>query len=276
MKQRGIISLALAAVLCSIGGVCIKYIPWSPMSINGARCAIAAALTAAYLIHTKHRIRINATVICGAMSLALTTILYVFSTKLTSAACAILLMYTSPIWVMLYLWIKKHQRPSSRALITIVGVFAGLCFFVADGLSSGRLLGNLLGLCSGISYAGVFIFGADLDGDAKSSYFLGQVAGALVGLPFLATERAFPPISILCILLLGIFQLGLSYLLMAYGLAHTPALSASLITALEPVLTPVWVALFYKEIPAPLSLVGMLLVLVCILYYNTEPETRRR
>lgn len=269
-RQNGAWLLALAAALCSIGGVCIRGIPWTPLAINGARNAIAACITGAYLLHTGHRLCWNSAVACGALSLALTTNLYVFSTKLAGAANAILLMYTAPIFVLLYLWLVKRQRPPRAAAAACALVMAGIGCFVADGLSAGTLLGNLLGLCSGISYAGVFLVNTEPDGDAASSYFLGQAAGALIGLPFVFGETAFGVVPVACVLALGIFQLGLSYLLMAKGIARTPPVTASLVTAIEPILTPVWTALVWGERLSGFALAGAALVLCSVVWYNVR------
>ena len=139
MKQKnGAWLLALAAMLCSIGGVCIKGVPWTPLAINGARNAIAACITGAFLWRAGRRLRWNGAVACGALSLALTTNLYVFATKLAGAANAILLMYTAPIFVLLYLWLAKGQKPPRAAVAACVLVFAGIGCFVADGLAAGK------------------------------------------------------------------------------------------------------------------------------------------
>ena len=249
MKQKnGAWLLALAAMLCSIGGVCIKGVPWTPLAINGARNAIAACITGAFLWRAGRRLRWNGAVACGALSLALTTNLYVFATKLAGAANAILLMYTAPIFVLLYLWLAKGQKPPR----------------------AGTLLGNALGLGSGVAYAGVFLVNTEPEGDAMSSYFLGQVAGALIGLPFLSGETDFSFVPMVCIFALGVFQLGLSYVLIARGIATTPPMTASLVTAIEPILTPVWVALAYGERLSGFSLAGAVLVLCSVVWFNTR------
>ena len=271
MKQKnGAWLLALAAMLCSIGGVCIKGVPWTPLAINGARNAIAACITGAFLWRAGRRLRWNGAVACGALSLALTTNLYVFATKLAGAANAILLMYTAPIFVLLYLWLAKGQKPPRAAVAACVLGFAGIGCFVADGLAAGTLLGNALGLGSGVAYAGVFLVNTEPEGDAMSSYFLGQVAGALIGLPFLSGETDFSFVPMVCIFALGVFQLGLSYVLIARGIATTPPMTASLVTAIEPILTPVWVALAYGERLSGFSLAGAVLVLCSVVWFNTR------
>ena len=269
-QKNGAWLLALAAMLCSIGGVCIKGVPWTPLAINGARNAIAACITGAFLWRAGRRLRWNGAVACGALSLALTTNLYVFATKLAGAANAILLMYTAPIFVLLYLWLAKGQKPPRAAVAACALVFAGIGCFVADGLAAGTLLGNALGLASGVSYAGVFLVNTEPDGDAWSAYFFGQAAGALTGLPFLFAETDFSFVPVACVLALGVFQLGLSYVLMAKGLACTPPVTASLVTAIEPLLTPVWVMLIYGERLSGFALAGAALVLCSVVWYNAR------
>ena len=153
--------------------------------------------------------------------------------------------------------------------------FSGWRFFVADGFSTGTLLGIFLGILSGITYAGVFIFGTDTDGDAPSAYFLGQLIGAAVGVPFLWGETQFTAVAIGGAVLLGVFQLGLSYIFMAKGVQKTPAVAASLITSLEPILSPVWVAIFYGEIPSALALCGAGVVLTAIGVYQLAPSVKK-
>lgn len=269
-KKNGAPLLVAAAVLCSIGGVCIRSIPWTPLAINGARNAIAACITFACLRAAGHKLIFNGAVACGALSLALTTNLYVFSTKLAGAANAILLMYTAPIFVLLYLWLFRGEQPSRAAVCACALVFAGVACLVADGLSAGTLLGNVLGLCSGISYAGVFLVNTEPEGDAISSYFFGQLTGAFLGLPFLFLERDFSAVPLACVFALGVFQLGLSYVLMARGLARTPPMTASLLTAVEPILTPVWVMLAYGDRMSGFALTGAALVVGSVVWYQTR------
>lgn len=275
MKQKnGAWLLVLAAALCSIGGVCIRGVPWSPMAINGARNAVAALVTGAYLVACGRRPRWNGAVARGALSLALTTNLYVFATKLAGAANAVLLMYTAPIFVLLFLWLRGGQRPTRPALTACALVFAGIVCLVADGLSAGTLAGNLFGLASGIAYAGVFLVNTEPAGDAVSSWFFGQLASAALGVPFVFLEHEFGARALGCVLALGVFQLGLSYVLMARGLACTPPVTASLVTAIEPILTPVWVALAYGETLSGAVCAGAVLVVGAVAYYNLFGQKR--
>ncbi|MEG1069658.1 MAG: DMT family transporter [Ruthenibacterium sp.] len=267
--------LILAAILCSIGGVCIRMIPWTPLAINGARCAIAACITGSYLWRGGVRFRISYPVICGALSLCLTTNLYVFSSKLAGASCAVLLLYTAPIWVLLVDVAVQKKPFAPRAVACCALVFGGVFLLAADGFRVGAALGIVLGLCSGIAYAGVFVFGTQCGEHAASAYFFGQIAGAVLGFPFLAMEDDFSFVPLLCAALLGVFQLGFSYVLMAKGLLKTSAVTASIVTALEPALTPVWVAIFCGEMPSKAVICGAAVILCGVILQQTSGKRQR-
>lgn len=90
-KQRGTLFVFLAAVLYSIGGLCIKVIPWSGIAVNGGRTAIALAVIGVYLIIVKHPLRFNRWIFVGALSVFSTNLLFSVANKLTTAANAIVL-----------------------------------------------------------------------------------------------------------------------------------------------------------------------------------------
>ena len=115
----------------------------------------------------------------------------------------------------MYLWLAKGAEAAARRRGR---VRAGICrhWLLCGGRPcGGTLLGNALGLGSGVGLCRVFLVNTEPEGDAMSSYFLGQVAGALIGLPFLSGETDFSFVPMVCIFALGVFQLGLSYVLIA-------------------------------------------------------------
>ena len=146
-KQRGVLCVFAAAVLYSIGGLCIKVIPWNGMSINGARTAVALVVIGLYLWAIRHKPR------------------------MTTAANAIVLQFTAPIFVMVFTAIFFRRRPGKLDLVTCAAVLGGILFFFVDSLSAGGMVGNVLALISGISYAGVFMMNDMPEGDAISSVF---------------------------------------------------------------------------------------------------------
>ena len=268
--SKGIFYVLMAAVLFSIGGLCIKLVPWSPLSINGARNLISAIIIGIYLKTTHHKIVINPAVIFGAVCMTCVTTLYCIANKLTTAANTIILQFTAPIFVIFFVWLFFKEKPKKLDVITSGIVFVGIIFFFVDGISSGNILGDFLAVLSGVAYAGVFMMNSFEKSDSLSSIFLGQSLSALTGIGFVFGETNFGTTAIVGILALGIFQLALAYIFMAKGLEEVPAVTASLTTAIEPILNPLLVALFYHEMITPLSFVGAIIVIAAIVTYNVK------
>jgi drug/metabolite transporter (DMT)-like permease len=267
-ERIGVLCVLAAALLYSIGGLCIKLIPWNGMSINGGRNLVALVVIGLYLILTRHRLRFNRWIALGAVSVCGTNVLFCLANKMTTAANAIVLQFTAPIFVILLSILFLHKRPKRLDVAACVVVLLGvLCFFV-DSLEMGGQLGNLLALLSGVSYAGVFLMNDMPDGDSICSVFWGNVVSALIGLPFLLRETEFTQTALTSLVILGAFQVGLAYILMCTGLKTTPAVTASLVSGIEPVLNPLLVALFYHETVGPLALVGTVIVVGAVVVYN--------
>ena len=253
----------------------MKLIPWNPLAINGARNLIACLVIGGFLLATRHRLKFNATVLVGAISMAGVTTLFAIANKLTTAGNTIILQYTAPIWIVILCFLLLGQKPDRTALISILIVFAGILCFFFEGLSTGKWLGDLLALLSGIFYAGVFMLNSFEKGDALSSVFFGQLACGVVLSPLVLRETDFSAPVLLSVFLLGAVQVGLAYIFFTTGTKYTDPVTASIINALEPILNPVLVAVFYGEMLGPLSLVGAAIVLCGILFYNLAPALKR-
>jgi drug/metabolite transporter (DMT)-like permease len=267
-SQRGTLYVFIAALLYSIGGLCIKVIPWNGMSINGGRTAIALVVIGAYLIWRRHPLKLNRWVVVGALSVFGCNALFSVANKMTTAANAIVLQFTAPIFVLLFSILLFGKRPTRLDLVTCLLVFGGILFFFLDSLEKGNNIGNVIALLSGIAYAGVFLMNELPGGDAISSVFWGDVLSAVTGLPFLLQETEFSATGVGSLIVLGVFQVGLAYILLTEGLKTTPAVTASLVSGIEPVLNPVLVAVFYREFIGAMSFVGAVVVVGSVIGYN--------
>jgi len=267
-RRVGTLCVFIAAVLYSIGGLCIKVIPWHGMSINSGRNIVSVLVVGLYLIIIRHPPKWDRWIALGAVSVCGTNVLFTLANKMTTAANAIVLQFTAPIFVILLSIFFWHKRPQKLDLIvcgvTLLGV---LCFFI-ESLEGGGMLGNVLALISGVTYAGVFLLNDLPNADPISSVFWGDVCSAVLGFPFLIRETEFTPTAITSLVILGAFQVGLAYILMCYGLRTTPAVTASLISGIEPVLNPILVAVFYHETIGPVSLIGAVIVVGAVIVYN--------
>lgn len=267
-ENRGTLFVFLAAVFYSIGGLCIKVIPWNGMSINGGRTAIALVVIGAYLWVVKHPLRWNRWVALGALCVFSTNSLFSVANKLTTAANTIVLQFTVPIFVMLFSALFFRKKPEKLDIAACVVVFGGIVFFFVDSLEMGGGLGNVLALLSGVTYAGVFLMNDMPDSDAISSVFWGDVLSAVTGLPFLLWETNFAPVTLFSLLILGVFQVAVAYILLTIGLKTTPPVTASLVSGIEPVLNPILVAVFYQEEMGRFALVGAAIVILGVVSYN--------
>lgn len=267
-QQKGTMCVFLAAVLYSIGGLCMKVIPWNGMAINGGRTAIALVVIGLYLWIVKHPLRFNRWVLVGALCVFGTNALFSVANKMTTAANAIVLQFTAPIFVMLFSLAFFRRKPTKLDVAACAVVFGGIVFFFVDSLTMGGGLGNVLALISGISYAGVFMMNDMPNSDAISSVFWGDVLSAMTGLPFLFRETDFSAGPIISLLVLGVFQVAVAYILLTIGLKTTPSVTASLVSGIEPVLNPILVAVFYGETMGAMALVGAGIVIIGVVGYN--------
>lgn len=267
-KNQGIWFVFWAAMLYSIGGLCIKVIPWNGLAINSGRNLIALLVIGGYLILTKHRLCFNRWILLGAFAICGTNTFFTLANKLTTAANAIVLQFTAPIFVILLSAIFWRKRPNILDITSCAIVLFGVACFFLDSLDGGGMVGNLLALVSGLSYGGVFLLNDLPDSDPISSVFWGDVISVIIGFPFLLQEQNLDLIPLISLVILGAFQVGLAYILLTIGLRTTPPVTASLISGIEPILNPIIVAVFYQEVIGPLSFMGAIIVVGSVIGYN--------
>ncbi len=257
---RAIGQLLLAALFWSLGGLLIKSADWPPLAVAGGRGLVAAIFLA--LTNRGLRFTFSPIQLIAAVAYAGCTVLFVASTKLTTAANAILLQYTAPIWIALLGAWFLGEKTTRTDWLTIGVVLGGMALFFADGLAFGGALGNLLGVLSGVCFATMTLaLRRQKDGSPVESIILGNVIAFLIGLPFMIGVPAPSPTGIAAIVALGVVQLGFSYWLYARAIRHVTALEAVIIPIIEPILNPVWVFLVSGEKPSGWALLGGLIVM---------------
>jgi len=267
--KAGPFLILAAALLWSMAGLLVKYIPWHPLAIASARSLLAALVFAlAYRRRLLHRF--NWTTLISGLALMLTQTGFIIANKMTTAANAIMLQYASPLFVVIFGAIFYHHRPSRREAIALGLALGGILLFFLDDLSPGNLLGNLIATGTGVSFSLVFLLNSRPECDTPQSIFIGQVTTFLVGLPMLLQVGEMSTPSLLAILVLGFFQLGLAYFLFGIGIRLTRPLSANLLALVEPIANPIWVFLAFGELPGWLAGLGAVIVLGSILYLNLE------
>jgi len=266
--------LVLAAVLLwSTSGLFVRsgaFDVW-PEAERGPLLAFWRALFAGgLLLPFVRRPRWKASLLPMTLSFSLMNATYLSALTLTSAANAIWLQSTAPLWVFLVgvtlLGEPFRRRDVAPLLCGLAGIGVILFFEIREALAGSRgssPLGIGLGLISGVSYAGVVLALRRLRGeDSAWLVALNHLAAAAVMLPYVVYLDRWPaPGQLPLLAAFGIVQMGLPYVLFARSLRHVTSQEATLIGLLEPLLMPLWVWLFVGEIPASWTLAGGALIL---------------
>lgn len=268
----GIIYVLLSAILFSTGGLLIKLSTWSPFTINGGRSFFAAIVMYLLLKKNGHVFLWNKRVFLGAIITSVMNTAFVIATKMTSAGNTIVLQFTQPVFIILFLWLFWKQKPSKSSLITCFFVMAGIICFFFDQLTFTGMIGNMFALFSGITYAIVFLIKNMDHTDFESSIVLSFAISAVACIPFYLAESSYSAENCILIILLGVLQMGVPFVLLGKGLNHVSPVTASLISTIEPILNPVLVALFYGEVLGPLSIIGGIIVVSSSTIYNIKQQ----
>ncbi len=266
-KQRlAIMQMVACAAMWSIAGILFKLIDWNPFVIAGFRALFAAFTVGIYMLLTKQKLVMSRNVLISAFFLAATFFCFVSANKLTTSANAIVLQFTSSIFIMLFSAAFLHQRYKAADHITVLLTFCGIAVFFVSGLHDGHLAGDIVGILAGVFMAGMYVSVGRMDQTEKmSGIFFGQVLTAVIGIPFMFfTEVNVTPVAVISIVILGVLQIGIPYILLALATNHCPPLALSLIGALEPLLNPVWVLIFDGERPGVFSIIGGVIVITAV------------
>ncbi len=261
-RRRAILYLLCAAFLFSTGGLLIKLVQLPALAVAGGRSAIAAIVILLFIGRPKFTW--SATQIGCAVAYCGTVLFFVIANKRTTAANAILLQYTAPVYIaLLSSWLLK-ERTTALDWATIGLVLIGMCLFLLDGLSAGNWGGNAFALLSAVCYALLAILlRKQRDASPFESVLLGNILTAIIGLP--AFWGPVPSTnSVIGLVLLGVFQLGFAYVLFTKATRHVTALETTLLTVIEPILNPLWVVLTVGERPSLLALIGGVIVLSAV------------
>ena len=262
-RQKATLLLILCAILWSTSGVFVKALDWGPAAILAGRGIFTSIVFLLYMRRLPQKIT-RWTLLAAGGSIA-TQFLFITSTKLTTAANSIFLQYTAPIYVIpLGYWILR-EKPSRTDWIAMGLIFLGMILFFGDQLSPDGFYGNILAVLSGLTSAIMMVsFRAQKDATPEDSILIASLIIAVFGFPFILKEPQ-TVINWLSIAYLGVFQIGLAFILFTKGIKHIPALEANLIGTLEPVFNPVWVYLFLDEAMGRYALFGGLVVLTGVI-----------
>jgi len=265
-----------AAVLFSTSGAAIKYLPLDAWQVAGFRGLVAGLAVLAMVPAARHYLNRKSLVV-GLGSCA-STVLFAVANKLTTAASAIFLQSTSPVFMLVLAPLLVGERASRRDIATTAVMVGGMVlFFVgADHPSASAtnpIVGNTLALISAVTWALTIIGYRWLGRDAQdreaavvASAVTGNLLAFLVCLPFALPVTHFHASDAAILVYLGVIQLAVAYVLMARAMPHVPALEASLLLLIEPVVSPVWAWILVREVPGVWTIGGGAIILAATIW----------
>ncbi len=268
-----------AVLLWSTGGLFIKGTTLDAFSVNLGR-SLFAAMTVAVFTYPKG-LRLDKFTLFNSFLYAGTLSCFVYANKTTTAANAIFLQYTAPIYILILAPFILKEKFRAADLFTVFVCLAGMSLFFLETpgaenkLATSIFVGNIVALASGVFFGLYFIFlrhpRSLANKNPAISVFYGNILIVIFMLPLIYNN---PPAQIatkdiLAILFLGIFQIGIAYVLFTKGIAEgVRSLDASIIGFIEPLLNPIWVFLILGERPSQWALIGGAIIIFAVVAHT--------
>jgi drug/metabolite transporter, DME family len=260
----GRLQVFAAAVLFSTGGAGIKAEAFTGLQVSALRSGIAAIVL---LLLLRGRVVVSPSMLATGVVYAATVTLFVLSTKLTTAANAIFLQATAPLYLLLLGPLLLHERFRSRDVVFLAGVAAGLVLCVigqptATTTAPDPATGNTLAVICSITWAFTLLGLRFVQRDKTetsiglSAVTLGNLFASLAAWPFALPLPTASPVEWTTIAYLGVGQIGLAYVFLTSAMRVLPALEVSLLLLIEPVLNPIWTWTIRGERPEVYTLIG--------------------
>lgn len=262
--QKAVAATILGAVLWSTAGLFIKVLTLDAFTILFYRSIFSAGFF--LIIFREQLFRYNRLMLLSVGFYVPLLILFVTSTKLTTAANSIFLQYTAPAFVLLLEPVLLRTKLTRLNSATILICFFGMIlFFFDDFTAPEQWLGILLAALSGLMLTGLIITQKMNKAEYHTAaVFWGNVMVCVATLPWMMQSTLPDTTQLLYLIYLGCGQLGLGYILFLYGQRHLPAVESSIIAMLEPILNPVWVLIGYGEQPSVFAVTGGLIIISAI------------
>ena len=274
-RSKSILMLFAAAVLWSTSGYLLILVDWNPLAITSARSVFALVPMLIFFGRPRPiwkkaegEEKRSLAPIMAALCYTATLFTFVTANRLTTAANVIMLQYTAPVYVAFMSAYFLKEKIHKRDILTVVVVMAGMLLFFIDDMNPRGMWGNILALISGVSFAGVAVSLRMVKNNTQvrpaDAIMWGNVLCVILGLPFVLYYDMPGMVSWLGIALLGLFQLGLAYCLYVKAVKHVTALELTLIPILEPLLNPIFVAIFAFQVPGVFAVFGGVIVICAV------------
>ncbi len=260
-----------AAIIWSTGGLFIKWTSLSGLELSFGRSLLAAITVAIFT--RREGFGLNRVTALASLLYAALLLLFVLATKETTAANAIFLQYTAPLYVLILEPLLYQERFRRRDLLTVIACVIGMSLFFVGKLSPQDVTGNLLALASGLCFAFYFLLlrhPSARQVNRASSVIYGNLLVVLLCAPAsLAVLPNLTRFDALAVLYLGVVQIGVAYTLFTLGMARgIRSLDAGIVGYIEPVLNPIWVFLVLGERPSKWALIGGAIIISAVMVHT--------
>lgn len=285
--RKGLVYISFTAFLWSTSGLFIKLLQIDAFQISFYRSGIAA-LTVLIISTLRNKasgkslkLQFDKISVLSSFFYAGILIFFVIATKKTTAANAIFLQFTSPIYLLVLepLFLKVKFEPKN--LITIVITVCGMILFFFGRLELGNIYGNVIAIVSGICFAFFTLLLKKKRLEQKSentlnSIILGNTIIVVIAFFMIYPNFALSGTEVLILLYMGIIQIGISYMIFNEGIKYVSATESMIIATMEAIFNPIWVFLGIGETPSIYAIAGAAIILTAILWRNLGKKSEEK
>jgi drug/metabolite transporter, DME family len=280
--KKGLIYISFTAFLWSTSGFFIKYLTITAFQISFFRSLIAAITVYAITVLRKKSIKFEFDTASNlaAIFYAGILILFVIATKMTTAANAIFLQFTAPMYLVVLEPLVLKTKFEPKNIITILICIGGMILFFFGKLEIGNIYGNLIAIASGLCFAMFSLLLKYKRVKHKSKSTLNNVITGNALVAVIAGIIIFPNFTVdltqgLILLYMGAIQIGVSYIIFNEGIKYVSATESMIIATLEAMFNPIWVFIGLGEAPSVYSIIGGVIIFGAIIWRNFSSKDKQ-
>ena len=280
LHKKGLVYISITAFLWSSSGLFIKILHISAFQISFFRSGIAAlTVLTITLIKKGTKIQFDKTTNIASIFYAGILIFFVIATKMTTAANAIFLQFTAPIYLLILEPIFLKIKFEKKNLITILFSICGMVLFFFGKLELGNIYGNLFAIVSGICFACFSLLlrkkrTQETEGGLNSIIF-GNALVAIICFFFIFPDFSLSLSEFLILLYMGMIQIGISYVIFNEGIKYVSATESMIIATMEAIFNPIWVFLGIGETPSVYAIIGGVIIMTAILWRSMSRKDEK-
>ncbi len=280
--RKGLIYISVTAFLWSTSGFFIKYLTINAFQISFYRSLIAAVTVYVVTRLRNQRIKFEFDWVSNlaAIFYAGILILFVIATKMTTAANAIFLQFTAPIYLVVLEPLVLKTKFEPKNIITIIICIFGMVLFFFGKLEIGNIYGNLIAIGSGICFAmfSLLIKYKKVKHNSPNTLnnmITGNILVAVISFFVIYPNFSLTTVEASILIYMGAIQIGVAYVVFNEGIKYVSATESMIIATLEALFNPIWVFIGIGETPSVYSIIGGLIIFGAIIWRNFSTKEKQ-